>query len=308
MAIEETVQGLTTWTIDAGDEATRATFVPQLGAIGSSLKLPSPEGSRETLFQHEHFWDPASDQTRGGLPFLFPICGRLERGGEAETYLYDAHRYPMKIHGFAHRMAWRVVAADSPSELVMECCDDEATREQYPFAFRVRLTYRVEPGALVCEQHYHNRGDRPMPYYAGFHPYFLTPPPGKGKSGVSVDLTPKRVLAYNARLTDIAGVKTQPPVFPASVTDPAINEQLIEWQDGTRASLRFPDGFALHLCAGSDEHPSMFPYVQLYTMDDKPFFCIEPWMGFPNALNTVAGVRWIAPGASERGGLRIASC
>ena len=36
-------------------------------------------------------------------------------------------------------------------------------------------------------------------------------------------------------------------------------------------------------------------------MADQPFFCVEPWMGHPNAMNTVAGVHWLAPGGSVRG-------
>ncbi len=307
MAVKETIKGFTTWTINAVDGVTRATFVPELGAIGSSLVLPAPDGPRETLFQHDHFWDPDTDQTRGGSPFLFPICGRLERGGQPEIYLYDAQRYTMKIHGFAHQMSWQVVAHDDPAELAMELSDTEETRKQYPFAFTVRLTFRVEPGVLVCEQQYHNRGDRPLPYYAGFHPYLLTPPPEGGKSGVRVAVSPQRVLAYNPQLTDIVGVKPETPDFPAAITDPAINEQLLQMGKDKKASLLFPDGFEIHLCADSETDADRFPYVQLYTMPDKPFFCIEPWMSFPNALNTVSGVRWLAPRQTDTARFQVAT-
>ncbi len=307
MAVKEKTNGIDTWTIEAGDGMTRATFVPELGAIGSSLILPGPDGPRETLFQHEYFWDPDASLTRGGLPFLFPVCGRLERGGKEEAYLYESRWYSMKIHGFAHRLPWKVIAADDPAGLVLELSSNERTREQYPFAFTVRLSLRVEPGRLLCEQTYENHGERSLPYYAGFHPYFLTPPPDGGKSDVRIELAPERVLAYNASLTDIAGVKSTQPTFPAAVTDPRINEQLLRMGVDKNVNLRFPDGFAIRVRAEGESDPDMFPYVQLYTMDDKPFFCVEPWMGVPNALNTVTGVRWLASGHTETGCLLIAA-
>ena len=42
-------------------------------------------------------------------------------------------------------------------------------------------------------------------------------------------------------------------------------------------------------------------YLQFYTMADKPFFCIEPWMGHPNALNALTGAHWLAPGEVTHG-------
>ena len=66
-----------------------------------------------------------------------------------------------------------------------------------------------------------------------------------------------------------------------------------------------PDGTTIHMIAEGVEDKDMFPYVQLYTVEDQPFFCVEPWMGFPNALNTVAGSRWLEPGRSEKGVLKI---
>jgi galactose mutarotase-like enzyme len=44
----------------------------------------------------------------------------------------------------------------------------------------------------------------------------------------------------------------------------------------------------------------MFPYVQLFTETKKPFFCAEPWMAFPNAINAVSGARWLQPGKSDK--------
>ena len=144
-----------------------------------------------------------------------------------------------------------------------------------------------------------------MPYYAGFHPYFRTPAPGEGKEKVLLDYKPVRAFRYNERFTDLAE-PVPPPAVPVGVHSEAVLEQrLTRVGDDRELRVVIPGGPAIHMAAEGVEDPDLFPYIQLYTMADKPFFCVEPWMGFPNALNTVAGARWLKPGQSERGMLRV---
>jgi galactose mutarotase-like enzyme len=304
MAIQSTVNGQTVCTISSPDGHTRASFVPAFGGIGSSLILPAPGGPRELLFLHDWFWEAAYCKTRGGWPFLFPICGRLERGGEQDAYLFNGAVRKLPIHGFSLRVPWTVQDTGRVDELVLRLADSEATRELYPFAFEVTVTYRAENGALVCEQSYTNRGPTVMPYYAGFHPYFLTPPPGPGKDAATVDFKPTRRYLYNPQLTDVVASR-EPPRPPLSITDASIHEALCGVGADAEARLRLADGLTIHLKPEGVEDKSMFPYLQLYTMAEKPFYCIEPWMGHPNGLNTVAVARLLPPGHTERAVLRL---
>lgn len=294
--------GYEVYRLVADDGTVEAEIVPALGAIVSSLRLPAAGGLREVLFQHPFFWDPQAQRTRGGIPFLFPVCGRLERDGQAGAWLYDGQVRQMTIHGFSMRLPWEVLES-GPSHLAVALRDTEATRMAYPFAFEVVLRFTARGGALSIEQEYRNRGDEPMPYYAGFHPYYLTPEPGPGKDAVRLELPVTSMLRYNDRLTDVVGRDAAPPM-PQSVSSPAIHERLTE-VTVAEATLRYPDGLALHTRADGVEDPGMFPLVQLYTMADRPFFCVEPWMGFPNALNAVKGVRWLGPGRRESGVLKV---
>jgi galactose mutarotase-like enzyme len=287
----------------AEDGSAEAEIVPALGAIVSSLKLRWKRALREVLFQHAFFWDPQAERTRGGYPFLFPVCGRLERDGAAGAYLYDGAVYQLKIHGFSMRMPWEVVETTA-STLTVRLRDTDATRLQYPFRFEVQLRFALNAGAMTVEQEYVNPGTAALPYYAGFHPYYLTPPPGAGKEQTLLRYVAKGQLRYNDRLTDIAG-REAPPPLPCGIAAPEIKERLTEVDSGADVELVFPDGMVLHTLAEGVDDPRMFPYVQLYTMEDKPFFCVEPWMGFPNALNTVKGCRWLAPGQRERARLKV---
>lgn len=286
------------YTIISSDGGTQATFIPQAGGIGSSIIMPGAKGPRELLHQHPFFWNPDENQLRGGWPFCFPICGRLERYGKEGAYFFQDQVYSLSIHGFAWQQPWQVADNDTAHiKLVLE--DSEQTRNIYPCQFRIELDYKVEKSALICKQTYLNRGDKPMPFYAGFHPYFATPAFKHGKEEVILDYHPVKCLAYNERLTDLVGEQALFSV-PTSITAD-INERLTKLGADKDLKLRFPDGDVIQMTVTGIKDPDLFPYVQLYSPLEQPFICIEPWMAHPNAMNTVSGVCWLNSGESMEG-------
>jgi galactose mutarotase-like enzyme len=297
------MEKLKTITITSADGSTQATFVPARGGAACSIIMPGKQGPRELLYLHDFFWDEKIDDLPGGWPFCFPVCARLTRQNKRGAYLYDGKIYEMKIHGFAWYEAWTVEKAGD-DYLILVLRDNAHTRQGYPFSFELKLKYKVTRARLTCEQTYHNLSPKPMPYYAGFHPYFLTPPVDAGKEKVRLNYHPTRHLIYNSDLTDIAG---EAALFnlPVSVTDTKINEQLTMVGEDKTIELQYPDGDKIHMVAEGVEDPNLFSYIQLYTMAKKPFICVEPWMAFPNAMNSVYGVRWLAPGDSEHGLLTL---
>lgn len=299
MATLEHEHGQDVWAITARDGLTSARFVPAFGGIGSSLTLPFRGAAREMLFRHDFFWNETYSRTRGGWPFLFPVCGRLRREGVEGAYLYNGQRHVLTSHGFSLRKPWRVDDASAPDALVMSLASDDATRKAYPFDFEVRLRYQVRPGALEAALEVANTGSERMPYYAGFHPYFLTPPAGGGKEEVRISLSSPRQWLYNADLTDVIGTGLAAP-FPASVQAPGVNETLNEVPDEHVTRMTYPDEFTLEALVTGASATRLFPFVQLYTVPERPFFCIEPWMGHPNALNSLTGFRWLPPGTCDR--------
>ncbi len=304
MAIHAKKHTFDTVTIISTDQSTQMTFVPARGGVASSLIMQGQEGPRELLYLHDYFWEPVIDDLPGGWPFCFPICARLARDGVEGMYLYEGQQYHLPIHGFAWQTAWQVEAEESDA-VTLVLNSSQQTQAHYPFRCQVRLHYQVLHNQLICEQTYTNLDDKAMPYYAGFHPYFLTPPALQGKEKVELSLSSQERLFYNTALTDIAG--TLPPLdFPKSVADPALNEQLHKVVIGEAMMLSYPNGDRLQLSVKGVDDPALFPYTQTYTQKDRPFICVEPWMSFPNAMNTVQGVRWLKPGQSERGYLRLA--
>jgi galactose mutarotase-like enzyme len=291
------------YTIHSQDKTLQASFIPEKGGIVSSIQMHLPAGNQEILYQHDFFWEKEWPDLPGGLPFLFPICGRLERDGKIGHYLYDGLLYELPIHGFSWSMPWEVLAFKS-DQITMCLVDTPKTHAMYPFAFKVILNYRFEKNQLICEQTYENTGHYALPYYAGFHPYFLTPMPNQGKSDLILDYAPQRRFIYNQKLTDIVG-ETELFETPISIANPEINEQLTRLGEEKKIRLDYPNNFSITLESKGEKNPHLFNYVQLYTMADKPFFCIEPWMAAPNTLNTIIGAQWLSPGEIEKGFLSI---
>lgn len=288
-------QGFNTYTIHSADQSTQATFVPELGGCASSIIMPGKTGPRELLFLHDFFFTKNWPDLAGGWPFCFPVCGRLIHQGKIGCYVYQDKEYHLPIHGFAWQKPWDVAAIEKHM-IEMVLTDDAHTRSVYPFTFEIRLRYTLAKAKLTCEQTYCNHSDKSMPFYAGFHPYFLTPS-GSGKEKVMLEFQPQKRFIYNDTLTDIIG---EQPIFktPVAVTDPNINEQFTWMGEHQQIQLSYPNGDRLRMF-------TPFPYLQLYTIPDYPFICAEPWMARPNAMNHANGVRWLKPGGIDKSTLRV---
>jgi galactose mutarotase-like enzyme len=292
-----------TITLQATDSPCTATFAPERGGNLASLKMQGVQGIKELLYQHDFFWDETIDDLPGAWPFCFPVCARLERNGQYGAYLYDGTIYQLPIHGFAWNMPWQVIEQSSNSIRLLLQHSSE-TLKMYPFKFEVELYYELQHNQLICQQHYRNKDHKPMPYAAGFHPYFLTPEANAGKQSVTLNYQPTRRLQYNETLTDIIGEQACFKT-PTSITNPDINEQLTRVGEDKMTRLHFPEGDCIEMVAEGVDDADLFPYIQLYTIEKKPFVCVEPWMAYPNAMNAISGMRWLAAGAEESGILTL---
>ena len=142
----------------------KATILPEKGGTVISLQK---DGKEYLYCDPENLASP--ERPRCGIPFLFPIFGRLKDG----KYTWEEREYAMEIHGFGHTSVWQV-AEHTGSLLRLTLEAGKGTLAQYPFRFRVTLEFTVGENGLTICQTYENRDEKPMPYNYGFHPYFLT--------------------------------------------------------------------------------------------------------------------------------------
>lgn len=261
---------------------TQAVIAPEKGATVISLT----RNSEEFLYcNEENLLSP--ERPRCGIPFLFPIFGRLQDG----QYTYDGKTYDMEIHGFAHTSCWTVAEQGANFlRLVLEA--DETTLSIYPFRFRTELCFRVADGCIAIEQRYENRDEKAMPYNFGFHPYFLVE-----------NLAHSQVETTAEMCFDFTVGKPQPfghGSVSVSIPDGAPESGAVFMKAQAPTTLHIPEE-GRRVTMAYDES---FPQLVLWTQAGKPFLCVEPVNGTANGLNT--GVYLIlAPGEVKETTLRI---
>lgn len=254
---------------------TRVVILPEKGATVVSLQ----RNGTEFLYRDDaNLHSP--ERPRCGIPFLFPIFGRLTDS----RYTMDGETYSMEIHGFGHISAWQVAEHTADTlRLVLEA--DAATLEQYPFRFRVELCFRVADGSLVIRQRYENRDSKPMPYNYGFHPYFLT----ERLENLQVETTADTFFDFTAggklfghgtvSLTLPEGAPETGAAF-MGVHGPTVLHNAAE---GKRMTMDFDESFHTHV---------------LWTQAGKKFLCVEPVNGTADGLNT-GNYLTLAPGETK---------
>jgi len=280
-------QGKNVYCIENGSD--RILIAPQHGA-----RLLRWESAGKEIV---HWPEPADwskpTKVRGGNPILFPFIARHFVDGQIEKWKDAAGQVrTMPMHGFARDAAFAVVPS-AENELVMRLENSAATEAYYPFEFEFLVTYKLEPQALVARFTTTNRGTQPLPYYAGHHFYF-TLPHEKRKEAI-LDLPCKQ---WGRQLPDGAI-----DFFPAeedsfSLADDRAIDRFQIGPSPEGVTLKHPDGYSVHFDLSFGNVP--WHTVTTWTMaPESDFYCIEPWLGLPNAIHHRHGLRLLAPGKTE---------
>jgi galactose mutarotase-like enzyme len=187
----------------------------------------------------------------------------------------------------------------------MTLVDSDATRTGYPFAFRFEAIYRLaDAHTLDVTLTATNTGSDPLPWYAGHHFYFALPHTQRAQTTLELPPTQRRY-----QLAD------------GSISAPEAGEASYRL-DETRIVDRFhvlvptppasPVRFVapgLGRCVTIDlNRPGSIPWYAVTTWTEaaeSDFYCIEPWLGLPDAIHNGLGLRWLAPGQTETATLRI---
>lgn len=270
---------------ELSDAATQSRVVvcPERGAIAISCRL---RGQELLYLDRDTFLNPQAN-IRGGIPVLFPICGQLAGG----QYEWNGITYPMRNHGVARLKPWLVVdtGTDDGAYVTLALRSDEETLSSFPFAFELRFTYRLKDGTLSIEQRYSNLSSESMPMVAGFHPYFATE-----SKNLAYESDATKLLDYNDNI--------EKPFEGAFDLNGLVES--VALLDASKPEIAFPlndKGGQVRL-----SYSEQFRYVVLWSVEDKPFVCVEPWTALNEALGRKKGLLLVDPGQSLQLAMSIA--
>jgi galactose mutarotase-like enzyme len=260
-----------TYTLANGTQSLQV--VPERGGIVTSWSIA---GNELFYLDHERFTDPQLS-VRGGIPVLFPICGNLPD----DTYSVGGQQYQLKQHGFARDLPWQLVAQEASEQsasLTVALVSTPATLAVYPFDFRVELEYVLTANQLEIRQRVtNNTPGQVMPFSIGYHPYFAA----AHKPGLKIDIPSAQYFQktgeahpysgsfdFTGDEIDVAFSDLQRPAASVATADTVIT-----------TSWDYPHG-----------------HVIFWAVPGKDFYCLEPWTGLRNAMNTGKDLIQIASG------------
>lgn len=267
----------------------------------------------ETFLQPEDE-SPSRPLGHYGAPVLFPFPNRLRNGrarfGGREIVIDLPPGQPHAIHGLVRDRRWEVEGMGDDAECAQLRCSiesDAALRRQFPFAFRLTLTFRLAGTRLRVDVRAENQGDAPMPIGFGWHPYFRLPlVPGGDRAAQRVRVPAKKLWQLDETLVPTGEVV---PVAPGKDFRAARPIGTIDLDDvytdvdrtdgGSLCELSDPgSGATLSVVAG----PSFREWV-VYAPPARPTICFEPYTCPTDAFNLAergieAGVIVLKPGES----------
>lgn len=221
----------------------------------------------EYIWQRCNIWD-------GQSPLLFPVVGQLKDN----KYELDGRTYSLEKHGFARKLRFALESKTDDS-LTFYLRDDAETMAKYPFAFELRVIYRLMENGFVMEYRVKNTNEREMYFSLGAHP------------ALQCNMDDKVVMdeieiagAYQLDENYLRAEK-QLPVFNASkelVITPTLFENDALIFDGLKSkgcTVQKADGRSVHVDFGGA------PCLGIWAKPAAKYVCIEPWYGIDDSWN-----------------------
>jgi galactose mutarotase-like enzyme len=241
-------------------------------------------------------WDGDPAVWNGRSPLLFPIVGEV-KGNRLNV---AGKGYPIGRHGFARTSTFTLVRSDTAT-CTWRLQSNEATRRQYPFEFRLDVTYRIDADTLHMEAQVTNTGSAVMPASFGFHPALRWPLPySKPRAAHEIVFERDEPAPIRRPVDGLLSAAR----FPTPVRDRHLLLHDGLFEEGALVFDTLASRSVLYGDAIRVDFPRM-PHLGIWTRPGAGYVCIEPWQGhaspegFDGELADKPGVIAITPGATQ---------
>lgn len=245
--------------------------------ISNSILSASIKHSGAELFSlkdnqdKEYIWEGNPDFWGKHSPVLFPIVGTLKDN----TYTINGKEYQLPRHGFARDMDFQLIEKTENSA-VFSLKSDAETLKKYPFEFELQLIYTLENSTLNIGYKVINNSKTKMPFSIGAHPAIALP---EEFENYAFEFEKEEVLKYYILENDLISNKTENLETTENLIP--LNYKLF----GNDALIfKSLESNSLTILENSKPYIKFdfkdFPSLGIWTKDQAPFVCIEPWLGY----------------------------
>ena len=238
----------------------------------------------------EYLWQGDPTYWSGQAPVLFPICGSVRN----DTVVYENKDGSHEIgkiprHGLVRKKEFDLVdQTDNSVTFAIE--DTEEMYENFPYHFRLEITYIVTGKTIRTEYKIYNKeSEKSMPYFIGGHPGFNCPLLAdevyedyylefEEPETCSVPkLFPETgMLDFKDRSSWLDNQKELGLNYDLFSYD-AVTLDELESRKVALRSRKHDKGLRLHF----EEFPNLIVWS---TLNKGPFIALEPWSGLSTSL------------------------
>ena len=216
-------------------------------------------------------------------PLLFPIVGTLKEN----TYYYNGKPYQLSRHGFARDREFSV-ETQSADAITFLLRSDEASLKVFPFAFELRVSYRIVAGSLTTTYAVTNPDKTPLYFSVGGHPAFRVPlAPGTTYTDYYLEFA-ETEQAPRWPISKDGLIESEPQPLLNDTRKLPLTKELF-----ARDALVFKGLHSTSVTLRSDrtergltmQFPG-FPFLGIWAAPGADFVCIEPWCGIADSVDT----------------------
>lgn len=266
----------------AGDWS--VTLAPEDGAGITAMRA----GGRDILV-------PAPAGAALGGPFgafwMIPWANRLD-AGRLGPYRLPVNRAEddTAIHGLSRDRPWRVETQAPDRALLVQQIDAA------PYRYAARLAVILDAAGLALDLTVTNRGEAPMPFGAGWHPWFVRP------AGTHLSFRATQRCTHDARCLPVSA-EPSPGLDGGEEAFLGLDTHFAGWDGAAR--IAWP-GLTLHMRATG----ALATNLQVYAPRARTVLCVEPSSHLPDVANRPAmaalgPMRLLLPGESLTGRITL---
>lgn len=227
---------------------------------------------------------------------LSPFVCRMKEGRYAlGNTTYQVEKYYLgkhAIHGLLYDAVYetRQSITDQEGAAIVLHHHYDGSDNGYPFEFDVEIEWRLSEGnVLSCKTSISHSNDLPIPYADGWHPYFSL---DTSIDECYLEFDGTHMVEFDGELIPTGNILAEDKFRSKQyVRGMKLDNCFVLDQSLAQPRIVFSSE-QLRLTVMPE--PS-YPYLQLYTPDDRKSIAIENLSGIPDCFNNNIGLRMISP-------------
>lgn len=251
------------------------------------IKIRTRGAELDSLYSKQHnleyLWSGDAKFWNKKSPLLFPIVGTLKQN----TYHYNNNSYTLTRHGFARDMEFNVTDQIQTSATLTLNSNDH-TLKNYPFPFRLDVTYSLESNTVHVNYKVINSGGDNMYFSIGAHPAFKVPLQNHLDYHDYYFEFDQLEDAYRWLISSEGLIEPNTVPFLINKRVLPITKELFR---NDAIVFKYMNSTKVKLKSDKSErsievsYPG-FPFIGLWAAPNADFVCIEPWCGIADSTTS----------------------